>query len=152
MWGAGLSLIYDNKLTFAADYKAQNWSSAQNTVSNGTYSFLNSHQINAGVEYTKKKNIALPNTNTIVQFDKTFYQFGGYYGTEYLEMRGKQLANMGVTFGIGANSLKAGGFGYMFNLSIGTRGTTANQLIREDYFQLGVTITYLDLWSRFKLR
>jgi len=151
MYGAGISLIYDDKLTFAVDYKAQNWGSVQNMVPSSSYTFVNSRQISAGVEYTKRKNIAIPNTNSIIPFDKYFYQIGGYYGNEYLEIRGKQLVNAGITLGVGSNSLKTG-LGYMFNLSIGTRGTTANQLIKEDYFQLGVTITYEDFWNRFKLR
>ena len=151
MYGAGISLIYDNKLTIAADYKAQMWGSAQNMQPSSSYTFVNSRQINAGVEYTKRKNIAIPNTNSIVAFDKYFYQFGGYYGNEYLDIQGKQLINAGFTLGVGVNSLKTG-LGCMFNLQVGTRGTTANQLIKEDYFQLGVTVTYEDFWNRIKLR
>ncbi|ANI89679.1 hypothetical protein A9P82_10495 [Arachidicoccus ginsenosidimutans] len=150
MYGGGLSLTYDNKLTFAADYKQQSWSSVKNSNSGFDYSFQNSHQVSGGIEYTKRKNIPVQGSNNFVAFDKYFFQFGGYYGNEYLVMRGQQLKNTGITLGVGVNSFKTG-LGYMFNFQIGSRGTTVNNLIKENYFQMGVTISYIDQWKRWRL-
>lgn len=149
MYGGGLSLTYDKKLTFAADYKQQNWNSVKN-ISNGMdYSFKNAHQISGGVEYTKKKDEFF--RNQIVSFDKYFFQLGGYYNKEYLVLRGQQIRDAGITLGVGINSFSSG-LGTMFNVQLGTRGTTVNNLIRENYFQVGVTISYTSSWLKYKLQ
>lgn len=152
MYGGGLSLTYDNKLTFSADYKQQKWSSVTN-ISNGLdYSFTNSNQISGGIEYTKRKNIVL--RNHIVPFDKYFFQIGGYYNNEYLSVRGYQLTDAALTLGVGINYLSTTGTGFstLFNVQLGSRGTTKNNLIKENYIQLGVTISFISDWVKYKLQ
>lgn len=149
MYGGGLSLTYDDKLTFAADYKQQRWSSVKNSSNAMDYSFKNANQISGGLEYTKRKNEVFH--NQIVPFDKYFFQIGGYYNNEYLVLRGQQIKDAGITLGVGINSFSSG-LGTMFNVQLGTRGTTANNLIRENYFQVGVTISYTGSWLKYKLQ
>ncbi|HEY0297948.1 MAG TPA: hypothetical protein VGB84_01890 [Arachidicoccus sp.] len=149
MYGGGVSLTYDDKLTFAADYKQQKWSNVTNSNSGFDYSFQNANQISGGIEYTKRKNEVY--RNQIVPFDKYFFQLGGYYNEEYLTIRGQQLKDAGVTLGVGINSFQSG-LGTMFNLRFGSRGTTNDNLIRENYFQIGVTLSYQSNWIKYKVQ
>lgn len=113
------------------------------------YSFKNANQLSGGIEYTKKKSE--PFRNQLIMFDKYFFQVGGYYNNEYLVLRGQQIKDAGITLGVGINSFSTG-LGTMFNVQLGTRGTTANNLIRENYFQVGVTISYTSSWLKYKLQ
>ncbi|MDE1191319.1 MAG: hypothetical protein PW786_04165 [Arachidicoccus sp.] len=148
-YGGGLSLTYDNKLTFAVDYKQEKWSDVHNSTSGFNYSFKNANQISGGIEYTKRKNEFF--RNQIIPFDKYFYQLGGYYNQEYLVMKGQQISNAGISLGVGFNSFTSG-LGTMFNVQLGTRGTTKNNLIRGNYFQIGVTISYQSNWIKYKFQ
>lgn len=148
MYGGGISLNYKDALTIAGDYKSQRWSNVSNLNGGFGYSFQNSDQYSGGIEYTKKKTVII--NNRMYQLEKYYFQLGGFYNREYLRINGQQLTDKGITFGIGINSLKTQ-LGYMFSAQIGSRGTTANNLIKENYFQLGVGVTFRDLWLKRKM-
>jgi len=76
---------------------------------------------------------------------KYFLQTGAYYSNSYLKIYGQQLQDYGITFGAGFNA-KRSQLAYQFSLEIGKRGTTQNNLIRENYVQAGITLLYRDFW------
>ncbi|QES87481.1 hypothetical protein [Rhizosphaericola mali] len=142
MLGGGVSVKYKNAWTFNADYQRQNWSSANN--SGGlSYTFANSQRISGGVEYAKMTTV-IQNGN-VFSYEKYYYQLGGFYNEGNLIVRDRRINDFGVTMGFGVNS-KYTPLGYLFNVQVGSRGTTANSLIKENYIQIGVVLSYRDLW------
>jgi hypothetical protein len=68
-------------------------------------------------------------------------QFGAYYNSGYLYVHNKQISDFGVTIGTAGNirSLL-----YNVSLEVGQRGTRSADLIRENYFQLTLGLSYRD--------
>ncbi len=143
MLGGGISMNYDNKWTFAADYQRQQWKDAGNPSGLG-YFYGNAQRISGGIEYAKKQTII--QNGYVTEMERYYVQFGGYYTQGYLNIRGQRINDMGGTFGVGFNS-KQTGLGYMFHLNVGSTGTTSNNLIRQTYYQVGVTLSYNDFWD-----
>lgn len=150
--GGGISLKYKNKYTWALDYQAQDWNAAGNTPYMGAYT-INSSRWSTGIEIANlKTEIAAGN---LYRYEKSFFQLGAYYNKGYMALRGQQINDMGFTVGVGFNpqvsATNIGSqLGYLINLSVGSRGTTKNALIKENYFQIGVILSYRDFWRSSK--
>ena len=75
------------------------------------------------------------------------YRLGGYYSNYYLEVNETQLEDYGITFGLGlpVRTLKSS-----INLAftLGTRGTTQYNLVKENYGIITFNVTLHDLWFR----
>jgi hypothetical protein len=82
-----------------------------------------------------------------LEMEKFRLQAGAFFNTEYVNMYGQQIQDKGVSLGIGLFS-KRSSLSYLISLQYGTRGTTTNNLIQENYFKLGVTLSYRDLWKK----
>ncbi len=136
-FAGGISVIKDKKYTWTADYKYQDWSSTH--YGGSGYSLESSSRISAGFEKSNKKQIY----NNF--FEKSYLQFGAYYGTSYLSINGQQLQEAGVTFGYGFTSLKTPLAGHIY-MQIGQRGTEQNGLIKERFVNIGFTVSYRDFW------
>lgn len=134
---AGFALIYDNKYTIASDFKHQDWSTLHDNGLN--YALVNSSRYSLGFEYSKKLN-GMNGT-----FEHYYYQGGIYYNNSYLQVNKKQLKDYGVTLGFGVNSLR-NPLGFSAALQVGSRGTTNNGLIKENYTQMTFTLSYRDFW------
>jgi len=132
-YGFGVSLTKDQKYTFLADYKYQDWGSL-NYVNKG-YALVNSQRASAGFEVSKKKIVF----NT--QVELSYLQAGVYYGTSYLQVYGQPIRDMGVTAGFGVNSLKSP-LAYSIVLQYGQRGTQAVNLIQERYINITFAINF----------
>jgi hypothetical protein len=52
---------------------------------------------------------------------------------------------MGISTGFGVNSLKTP-LAYAVTLTYGIKGTSQNDLIRENYFNLNIVINYGAIW------
>ena len=134
---AGIALIYDKRLTLTSDYKHQDWSTLNYKGLN--YSLVNSNRYAAGFEISK--NIQTLNG----PYERFFYQAGIFYNDSYLKIKNEQLKDYGLTLGFGLNSIR-NSLGLSTALQIGTRGTTNNGLIRENYTQVTFTLSYRDFW------
>jgi hypothetical protein len=137
VYGAGIALVNKNKITFSADYQRQLWSNLNYKGYN--YQLVNSNRVSAGFEYANR----IPYMQGFVE--KYYVQAGAYYSNSYLKMYGQQLQDYGISVGAGFNSKKSQ-FAYLLSLEIGKRGTVQNNLIRENYVQVGITLTYRDFW------
>ena len=140
--GIGFSITKDKKYTLSGDYKYQAWTSTNYSGSN--YSLKNSSRASLGFEISNK----LRNFNS--QFEKNFLQAGVYYGTSYLSINGQQLKEMGLTMGYGLfrikNQLGLSTLGVSLGLDIGQRGTQQANLIKENYVNFTITVSYRDFW------
>lgn len=132
-YGAGISITKDQKYTFLADYKYQNWSSLN--YANKGYTLINSQKVSAGFEISKKKILY----NTHVEL--SYFQTGLYYGTSYLQVYGQPIRDMGATIGFGVNSLKSP-LAYSMVLQYGIRGTQTNNLIEERYVNVTFSVNF----------
>ena len=143
-YGGGFSLSYDKQLTVSIDYKRQNWGDVQNS-NDGSYTFNNSERWSGGVEYAIPKTT--PFQGQVLSYEKYFFQVGGFHSKDYLSIRGNQLNTTGVTLGVGINGnpLRSN-LSYMLNFQFGTQGTTSNNLIKQNYLQIGLIVSYRDFW------
>ncbi len=136
-YGGGISLVHNNSLTISADYVQQQWSNIQYKGLN--YQLVNSNRIAAGIEYAKKINYA----NTV--YEPYFLQAGMHYTNSYLKINNQQLNEYGITVGAGFNA-KRSQLGYLFNMEFGSKGTTQNNLIKENYMKASFTILCREFW------
>lgn len=142
MYGSGVAAILHDKYTFAADYNYQAWSNLKYA---GTgYSLINSSRYSAGFEYSNKLQLRDQS------FEKYFFQAGFFYSDSYLKINGQQLNDFGGTIGAGITPLRNPKFALQGALEIGKRGTTSNGLVKENYTQFTITISYMDFWFKQK--
>ena len=132
-YGAGIAITKDQKYTFLADYKYQGWG-ALNQPTTG-YTLINSSKISAGFEISKKKVLY----NNRVEL--SYFQAGLYYGDTYLQVYGQPIRDMGVTVGLGKNSMKSP-LAYSIVLQYGIKGTQTNNLIQERYANVTFVLNY----------
>ena len=136
IYTGGIAATYKDKLTFAADYNYQSW--GQLNYSGVGYNLTDSKRYGAGFEYSKKTTYR----NYI--FEKYFIQGGLYYSNSYLTINGKQIDDMGFSLGYG--KYFTNGLGFQTTLQLGTRGTSSNGLVKEDYMQVTFILNFGEFW------
>lgn len=134
-YGAGVSVTKNKRLTLAADYKFQDWSSVKSEYKNYV---ISSHRFSMGIQYSKLKNIS----NYL--YEKNYIQAGLFLNNSYVNISNHQISDYGITVGGGVPV--NGRINVNLALEIGSRGTTQNDLIKENYSQLTINISYRDLW------
>ncbi|MBO7133111.1 MAG: hypothetical protein J6W06_02985 [Bacteroidales bacterium] len=137
--GFGICYTYKSKLSLAADFTLQNWTGSK--FFGECDSLDNSFGIALGGEYT-------PNKFTPKNlWQSSSYRMGLYFNKSYINMDSGKLSvpDYGITFGVG---LKPRHGKTVFNLSfqIGQRGSLKNDLVKENYFTLGVNFSLVDRW------
>lgn len=140
-WGVGIALTDKQKYTFLADYRYQNWNgvAAQNTYPGQAYGIASAERGSIGFEISKKKVFY----NTLVEL--SYLQGGLYYEKSYLQINGQQIKDYGITFGFGANALKSP-LAYSVIFQYGIKGTTNNELIRQNYADVTFLINFGQIW------
>lgn len=133
-YAAGIALKHNNKTTFAADYTYEDWSSLK--IKEQGWQLVSNNRISAGVEFSKQARIM----NQVME--KRFFQVGAFYNTAYLQIRNQPVKEFGVTAGMGGIIGK--GLIYSVALEAGSRGTTQQKLIKENYVQLTFSFSYRD--------
>ena len=142
--GGGFSLEKTDKFLIAADVYWQNW--AKLNVFGVQDSLKNSLRASLGLQI-------VPNpTDFNNYFQRVKYRLGISYTQTYLQLNGKQLSDFGFSFGAGFPVRKSqSDFSKgMINVAfeIGQRGTTAVNLIKEDYFRFTLSMSIYDFWFR----
>lgn len=136
--GVGIAFGIPNKLTISGDYYMQDWTGA---MSGENYSTTNATSLHFGAEYT-------PDYKALRGYMKSMtYRLGGYYYNSYLMVNDYQLDDYGITFGVGLpiNSIKTS---INVAVTLGTRGTTEYNLVKENYGIITFNVTLHDLWFR----
>lgn len=131
--GGGIAITHNKKSTFAADYTYENW--AQTGLQGNGWQMVDNNRISAGYEITREVNKLgkLP-------FERSI-QVGAYYNSGYLYVNNKQISDYGVTIGTAGNIRN---LLYNLSLDVGQRGTRSANLIRENYFQFTLGLSYRD--------
>jgi hypothetical protein len=136
-YGAGLTITRNKKYTFLADYRFQDWGSLRSN----TNDFLYEKSQRASVGFEISNQTTAYNT----RFETSFIQAGLYYNKSYIVVNGKPIEDMGITAGFGINA-KRTPLNLNVSLQYGIRGTTENNLIKENYFGATFIFSYRDFW------
>ena len=142
--GGGFAFEKNEKFLIAADVYWQNWAK------------LNMFGVKDSLKNSLRGSLGLqivPNpTDFNNYFKRVKYRLGISYAQTYLQLNGKQLSDFGVSFGAGFPIRKSqSDFSKgMVNVAfeIGQRGTTAVNLIKEDYFRFTLSMSIYDFWFR----
>lgn len=146
-WGAGISYSFKQRLTVEFDFTYQPWSKAdyrgyENTPK--TFTFADRAKFAIGLEY-------IPDVRGSY-LKRIRYRLGGYYNNDYLEIldsdgKSNRLKDWSLTAGFGfpVPSLKS-----VVSLGLEYKHRTAspNPLIKEDYFNIVIGVTFNEMWFR----
>jgi len=133
----GISYNKNKKWLFVADYSMQNW--ADYTMFDESDNLANSMTICGGMQYT-------PEYNSITKYYKRMdYRMGASYSNTPLQFQDNQLKEMSVSFGFGI-PVKKSSTKYDFSCTLGQRGTTDDNLIKEQFVRLGLSVSYDGIW------
>lgn len=136
-FGVGVTFEKNNRWTVGADF---NWSGWKGFTMNGVNDSLqNAWNIVVGGSY-KPASTSISN-----YFRKVTYRAGFHYDQTYYNIYGTSINKFGVTLGLGLpvqRSLTT------FNVAVefGSMGTTANNLVKESYFNISVSMSIFDRW------
>jgi hypothetical protein len=138
--GVGFTFRKNDQWLVGLDYTFRDWSTAVfDTPSNFAFKTVSEHILRAGFEST-------PNRYDIRYFLKRWtYRAGLFFENTYMQFNGNRIQNYGATVGLG---LPIGSRNNAVNIAIeaGQRGTTANNLVREMYWKVSVSVSLYDLW------
>jgi hypothetical protein len=135
--GVGASFSRINRFMIGADYSVQRW--GETSFPGQMEPLVDSYTLNIGAQY-------IPNhISTRSYFNRISYRMGFHYSDTYLQLRGQQLNDYGLTFGVG---LPYGNTNSTFNFSVdvGRRGTNDHNLIRENYVMFNFSVSLYDYW------
>lgn len=142
--GLGFSVKKGEKLTVLMDAATTNWSNFKYFDSPNT-TYANSYRVSAGLNYVPNK-IAYGSSNYLKRVQ---YRLGVTYSDGYLDLKNTKIANYAVTAGLGLPV----GIGRFDDIAIvnisaqyGKMGSTANNLLQEDYFRLILGFTFNKRW------
>jgi len=134
---AGISYRDGKKWLLIADYSMQNW--ADYALLGESDGLSNSMRLSGGMQYT-------PEFNSVTKYYKRMqYRLGAAYSNTPLLLNDTQLKEMSVSFGFGIPVRKSR-TKYDVSLTLGQRGTTDNNLIKEQFVKFGLSVSYDGIW------
>lgn len=141
-WASGFTFGKKNKFTAGFDYRTQNW--AESAFLGVQDSLANSRDYIVGLEY-------IPNTYSLTSYlQRVRYRAGFRYSESFLQLRGSQITDLGITLGAGFPILDRTRRGTQSSLNVilelGQRGTVKNDLIRETFGSLTLQLSLHDYW------
>lgn len=131
-YDVGIALVNRDRLTFAVDYKYEDWASLE--MKGTGWSLINSHRLSAGFQLSNQLE------RWGLRMEKSYFQAGLFTGRSYLRVKNTPLDEFGGTMGFG--SYLSGKLSYGISLEAGRRGTMANNLIKENYVQLTLSLSF----------
>jgi len=136
----GLTYRDGKKWLFLADYSMQNWENF--TMFDESDDLANTIKISGGIQFT-------PDYNSITKYYKRMdYRLGASYSNTPLllvENKSWKIKEMSVSFGFGI-PVKKSRTKYDFSCTIGKRGTTEGNLIKEQFVRLALSVSYDGIW------
>ena len=137
-FGIGLSYNKLNKLEINADYYYAAWSKATFFGDNDPL-ITDQSRISAGFEY-------IPEATSIRSYMKRVkYRAGIHQENSYLKIDNHQIREFGISFGAGFPFPKSKSTAN-FALEFGKKGTTADNLIRDNYTKFSLYLNFYDYW------
>ena len=144
-FGIGLSYTKINKLEINADYYHAGWSKSTffgeklYNPATDNVELVNQNRISAGVEY-------IPEALSIRSYVKRIrYRAGIHQESSYLKLNNHQIKEFGVSFGAGFPFPKSKSTAN-FALEFGKRGTTTDNLVRNNYTKFSFYLNLYDYW------
>ena len=132
----GLSYTRD-KWLLVFDYSTQNWSEYE--LLGESDSLVNSKRISGGFQFT-------PDISSVNQFYKRcHYRVGIALNTTPLQINNTQLEDKSISFGLGI-PIKKNRSTYDISIIFGQRGTTSNNLLKENYVKIGLNMSFEGIW------
>jgi hypothetical protein len=135
-YGFGLSLTKNN-ITLVGDYKKQLWNGINSGLTG--YRLTDAERIAGGLEYAFKRHYFNGTTEGMV------LQAGFAYNKSYLVISGNHITDVSGSAGISVPN-RTGNLRYYLGIEIGQRGTTANNLVKENYVNAVFHFTLKDIW------
>lgn len=137
-FGVGLSYSKLNKLEVNADYYYAGWSKA--TFFGKTDPLITDQsRISAGFEY-------IPEAFSIRSYLKRVkYRMGIHQESSYLKLNNHQIKEFGISFGAGIPFPKSKSTAN-FAVEFGKKGTTKDNLVRNNYAKLSLYLNLYDYW------
>lgn len=140
----GVTFQKDGKFLVGADYSTGKWSSL--TIAGVNQDLQNTQALNVGGQFT-------PNINQLHNYFAAIdYRLGFNYQKTYVNVEGTSINQKAVTFGFGfplaPNNQGLSFYKINFAAEIGQRGTLANGLIKENFYNFHLGFTLNDKWFR----
>ncbi|MBR1625731.1 MAG: hypothetical protein IJ681_01155 [Bacteroidales bacterium] len=135
--GFGLSYHKHNKFFAEADFTYTKWSEFEFEMQQKN-TLKDNWQMNLGIEY-------IPNAASIMYYEKMAYRIGFHYDNGYIFLQDNRINDIGISFGI-ALPIKKLGTKINLSLDCGKQGTNDNNLIKENYFRIGMSLSASDRW------
>jgi hypothetical protein len=148
----GLTFVSDNKFLIGAEYSQGNWSQLSIPGVTGQQ-YQNSKTYNLGGQFT-------PNANALSNYLATVdYRLGVIYNKSYVDVQtgnsSTNITDKAITIGFGfplRPGLTSSFYKINFAAEIGTRGTEANGLVKENYVNFHLSFSLNDRWfAKYKL-
>jgi hypothetical protein len=134
--GFGVSFNNRKNLLAAIDYEFQKWEDSEIL---GTNAGLDNYsKLSGGIEY-------IPAKNHPKFFKRINYRFGVNYADSYLNINNTQITSQGVNVGFGI-PVRRSKTSFNINFEYGQRGTVDNNLIKENYAIISLTLSLSDIW------
>lgn len=133
-WGGGLTAKYKERLTYSVDFEHSDWSA--HLFRDKGWQMKSSNKISAGTEWAKR----IYSGNQWME--KRFFQVGAWYDQGSLQVSNQPISEWAVSAGMGG--VLSRNLLYTVALEVGRRGTTRNNLIRENFGQISFSISYRD--------
>lgn len=138
-YGAGISYVYDERLTIAADYSIQEYGTASFFGHKGT----DMRRASIGVEY-------IPERTTRNLFRRARYRAGLHHATPYYHIGDhKGPSEYGATIGIGLPIMNRWNGKSIINISgqaIHVRPAAGSNMITENYLRLNIGLSFNETW------
>ncbi|RYY57022.1 MAG: hypothetical protein EOO09_04305 [Chitinophagaceae bacterium] len=133
-FSAGFALKKNNRNTYAVDYTYDDWSALG--LKGTGWQMTSAQRLSAGVEFAKQVYMGSQYA------EKRFFQLGVFASDAYLQVSNQLIREYGFTAGVGGavNSTLL----YNIAAEVGSRGTTRAKLIRENYVQVTIALSFRD--------
>ncbi len=142
MIGGGLTIKKGDHLTISFDYTMQNWS--QYSYFGENQDLSNSYTYGVGIQYIPNKDF--PKS----YMQRIHYRIGFSYGESYVDLYNTQLTQKSFSAGVGIPIGPSNPYNHPAVLNIGMQvgsyGTTANNLIQQNFVKLMFSFTFDDHW------
>lgn len=142
-WGGGISYEYDKRFYVEADFTYQKWADAKYSKvmgfdnGEGDLALDNRWKAALGMQFTPQ-----PRGSYLKRVN---YRVGGYYSRDYVNVRGNNVREWGVTCGVG---LPAPAGKTVINVGFEYKNRTSAPIhyITENYFNVTIGVNFNQMW------
>jgi len=136
-FGGGITIGKKDSWLVGLDFQSQNWKKYSSFGEKD--SLKNSWMVSFGSEYTPKSSV------TSSYLSRVHYRVGARYNQTYLQIYNNNLDEYAVSFGVGL-PLKRSKTTLNFGFELGQRGTTDNNLIKEQFGRVIFSLSVYEFW------